>query len=328
MNALPEFSRLVELDIRDAWRLEAYEFTPWLADNLEYLSDALGVCLELIKREAPVGPFSADLLLRNASDKSLILVENQLEASDHSHLGQILTYLQGLEAKTVVWIAPRFRDEHLSAVRWLNQNTLSEYAFFAIQLKAVRIGDSPIAPVLEVLERPNEWERAVHRAAQAEISEQGQLRQEFWRHYLALFPTEEAFGPPNAANSRWHSLRESNLIISQFLSDTRLGLFVRGLRNAESEEVFNRLRPHKDVLEGKTSSQLVPSKDGRFLLLERNEILADRSKWDDLARWLNGTTQLYEQVLKDLFATSTIAESNHQPINTPGYSHGQEEAQQ
>lgn len=195
------FGQLIEVDIRSAWVHEAHQFTPWLAENLAYLSDALGVPLELVQRESAVGPFLADLLLQNASDNSLVLVENQLETSDHSHLGQILTYLQGLEVKTVVWVAPKFRDEHLSAIRWLNNNTLPEYAFFAIQIKAARIGDSPIAPVLEVLERPNEWERAVHRAAQSEVSEQGIVRQEFWRHFQNLSPDESAYGAANAANS-------------------------------------------------------------------------------------------------------------------------------
>jgi hypothetical protein len=319
MADLPQvtFGRLTDVDIRSAWIHEAHQFTPWLADNLGYLSDALGVTLELVQREAAVGPFSADLLLQNTNDNSLVLVENQLEVSDHSHLGQILTYLQGLAAKTVVWIAPRFRDEHLSAIRWLNSNTLEEYAFFAVQIKAVRIGDSPIAPVFEVLERPNEWERAVHRAAQNEVSEQGLLRQEFWRHYLNLFPAELAFGEANAANSRWHTMSECNLIVGQFLSTTRIGVYIRGLRNADSIEVYDRLLGKKDTLEEQTSVKLLPNRDGRFLLLERDDSLADQSRWDELSQWLYQVTKRYEQMLVANFNTNAVYSSPiHQSLTT------------
>lgn len=90
-----------------------------------------------------------------------IVIENQLEQSDHTHLGQILTYLAGLKAKTVIWIAPEFRTPHLSAIRWLNERTIEGFSFFAIRVRVVRIGDSPVAPIFEVVEQPNDWDRAV-----------------------------------------------------------------------------------------------------------------------------------------------------------------------
>ena len=301
----PNFGRLVEVDIRKAWEHEAHQFTPWLAANLAYLSEALDVPLDLVQREAAVGPFSADLLLQNANDNSLVLVENQLETSDHSHLGQILTYLQGLEAKTVVWIAPKFRDQHLSAIRWLNNNTLKEYAFFAVQIKTVQIGDSAIAPVLEVLERPNEWERGVHRAAQSEVSEQGVVRQDFWQRYLDKYPEEAAYGSANAANSRWHTLSESGLIVGQFLSATRIGVYVRGLRSAVPDDVYTRLSEFSKALETELTASLLPNKDGRFLLTERSIDLLDRTQWDELCQWLNQVTQRYEQSLRAHFKLQT-----------------------
>lgn len=299
------FGKLIEVDIRTAWDHEAREFTPWLAANLACLSDALGVPLELVQLEAAVGPFSADLLLKNASDSSLVLVENQLQTSDHSHLGQILTYLQGLEAKTVVWVAPHFRDEHLSAIRWLNNNTLSEYAFFAIQIKAVRIGDSPIAPVLNVLERPNEWERAIHRMAQSEVSEQGIMRQKFWQRYQELFPEESAFGAAKAGNCRWHTLGECELIVGQYLSATKVGVYVRGLKNASPTNVYDRLLVSREVLEKELSATLLPHKEGRFLITERSIDISDYMQWDELCRWLCQVTRRYEQELRAYFNHQT-----------------------
>ncbi|MEZ5733869.1 MAG: hypothetical protein R3D97_16250 [Paracoccaceae bacterium] len=103
------FGRLVDLPLREAWKHEAIEFTPWLAENIDHLSDAIGIPLELTGTEVRVETFAADILARNQNDDSLVLIENQLEEGDHNHLGQIMTYLAGLDAQTVVWIAPRVR---------------------------------------------------------------------------------------------------------------------------------------------------------------------------------------------------------------------------
>ena len=154
-----EFSELKDVPLREAWPHEANDFTPWLADNLHRLSQAIGVDLELEGTEVSVEGFSADILARIPSDNSMVVIENQLENTDHTHLGQVLTYLAGLEAQTVIWIAREFQGPHLSAIRWLNSHTVDPFAFFAVKVRAVRIGDAPapVAPLFEVLERPNDW---------------------------------------------------------------------------------------------------------------------------------------------------------------------------
>ena len=154
-----QFDRLVDLPLREAWKHEALEFTPWLAQNIDHLSEAIGVPLELTGTEVAVETFSADILARNPMDDSIVLIENQLETTDHTHLGQIMTYLAGLEAQTVIWIAPAFREPHLSAIRWLNEHTADGFSFFAVKARVVRIGDSPYAPIFEVVEKPDHWQR-------------------------------------------------------------------------------------------------------------------------------------------------------------------------
>ena len=153
------FGRLEDLPPRDAWGHEAHAFTPWLAENIDRLGEAVGMELELTGQEVRVERFAADILARDPTDGSAVLIENQLEATDHTHLGQIMTYLAGLDARAVIWIAPEFREPHLSAVRWLNDHTAESFSFFAVRLRVVRIGDSPMAPVFEVVEKPNGWER-------------------------------------------------------------------------------------------------------------------------------------------------------------------------
>ena len=143
---MDEFGRLEPVDLRTAWKHEALNFTPWLAENLDRLSHAVGIEMNLEDTEVQIGRFSADILARNAQDESLVLIENQLEWSDHTHLGQILTYLAGLQAQSVTWVASGFEEAHLSAIRWLNEHTAEPFAFFAVRVGVVRTGASPWRP--------------------------------------------------------------------------------------------------------------------------------------------------------------------------------------
>lgn len=155
--------RLDSVRLRDVWPHEAHDFTRWLADNLDRLSEVLGVELEWGATEHPVGRYSLDILARVArpdGSAELVVIENQLEQSDHDHLGKCLTYASGVGASTVVWITPLLNAEHRAAVEWLNQNTHDGIRFFVIQPRAVRIGLSPPALVLDVVVRPNDWQKA------------------------------------------------------------------------------------------------------------------------------------------------------------------------
>ena len=182
------FSRLIDLPPREAWANEARAFTPWLSENIDQLGEAIGMRLELTGTEVAVETFAADILARDLMDDTLVLIENQLETTDHTHLGQIMTYLAGLNAHTVVWIAPGFREPHLSAIRWLNEHTADGFSFFAVKLRVVRIGDSPFAPVFEVIEKPNGWEREVRQKAQSEGAAYYDVKAEFWTEMLARHP--------------------------------------------------------------------------------------------------------------------------------------------
>src|SRR6266851_3093921 len=137
-----ELGTLVFLDPRDVWSSESIEFTPWLADHLDLLGEALGIDLELDGREAPVGDFSADLLARDNNRDRLVVIENQLEQTDHDHLGKMLTYAAGRSAGVVVWIAKKIREEHRAAIDWLNEHTDEELEFFAVELQVPKIDES------------------------------------------------------------------------------------------------------------------------------------------------------------------------------------------
>ncbi len=191
--------RLERVELRDIWLSEAVDFTPWLAreENLTLLGEALGLDLVLEAQEKPVGPFRADILCKDLGADSWVLVENQLERTDHTHLGQLMTYASGLEAATIVWIAARFTEEHRSTLDWLNRITEGDFRFFGLEVELWRIGDSPAAPKFNIVSQPNDWSKAVAHAARAiddaELSEVRLKQRAYWAAlHLAL---DEKRGP-------------------------------------------------------------------------------------------------------------------------------------
>lgn len=162
------FGRLEPVSIRTGWQHEALDFTPWLAqdENISLLSNTVGLGAVTVEAtERAVGRFSADIVGRDEGN-GYVLIENQLEPTDHRHLGQILTYLAGLEGRaTVIWIATKVLDEHRAAVDWLNTHTSDQFDFFAVELQLWRIGSSPVAPRFHVVAKPNNWSRTVARMA-------------------------------------------------------------------------------------------------------------------------------------------------------------------
>lgn len=182
----PVLGRLNRVDLRDIWTSEASDFTPWLAreENLSVLGETLGIDLELEAQEKAVGPFRADVLCKDIGSGAWVLVENQLERTDHSHLGQLLTYASGLQAVTIVWIAARFTDEHRSTLDWLNKITDDSFQFFGLEVELWRIGDSPAAPKFNIVSKPNDWSRSVAQAARAidetELSDIRIMQRDYW----------------------------------------------------------------------------------------------------------------------------------------------------
>jgi hypothetical protein len=162
-----QLGRLERVELRDIWASEAASFTPWLArsENIAILGETLNIELELEAQQRAVGPFRADLLCKDIDTDRWVLIENQLERTDHTHLGQLLTYASGLDAVTIIWIAARFTEEHRSTLDWLNKITNESFRFFGLEVELWRIGDSPAAPRFNIVSKPNEWSHSVAKAA-------------------------------------------------------------------------------------------------------------------------------------------------------------------
>ena len=175
-----ELARLQPVDPRDVWESEATNFTPWLAEpeNLRLLGETLGTELDGAKTEQTVGSFSADIVATNAANNRTVVIENQLNRTDHDHLGKILTYAAGLNALTVVWIAKQFTEEHRAALEWLNSHTGADIGFFGLEIEVWRIGDSRCAPKFNIVAKPNEWVKTLPAKTKLTATQQAQF--DFW----------------------------------------------------------------------------------------------------------------------------------------------------
>ena len=183
--------RLESVDPREIWPDEARNFTPWMLNNAPYLGDILGLEIELESREHQVGSYYLDLFGRDVSNQCVLIVENQLTTTDHRHLGQLLTYAAGTrpQAGTIVWIAPKFRDEHRDALDFLNSrvsgDSSSQIRFFGVEMAVVKIGNSVPAPQFTVVSSPTGWNEQIAevRAATSGTS-RAQTYRTFWSKYL------------------------------------------------------------------------------------------------------------------------------------------------
>lgn len=281
-------------DLRDAWKHETQDFTPWLSENLDRLASELGVELEKEDTEMHVGPYRADIVARTRMDDSRVVIENQLEEANLQHLGQVLAYLAGLDAKIVVWIARGFDEAHLSAIRWLNDHTVAPYAFFAVRVRVVRIGSSPLAPVFEVLERPSNWDRSVRETATSgDLSDRGQFRRDFWAHVAKNHPGEVR--PGFAGSNVNHHVKEAGLRISQYIAWDRVGIFLGGTRGEPEDAVLPRIDPYLEPLRAALEGEQINKWGTSFCQIDTS----DRANWDSMAKWLHDRRLIYEQVLRE-----------------------------
>ena len=182
-NQLAKLTRIE--DIRTVWPRERQDFSAWLLGNGEHLGEVLGIEVELDHAEEPVGDFALDLVGRDLTNDAILIVENQLESSDHSHLGQVLVYAAGTGAGTIVWVAKQFRAEHRQALNWLNENTDDDSHFFGVEVAAVLIDESLPAPLLTLVVQPSDWQKRLRqRTSSSRSTGRARLYAEFWDRFI------------------------------------------------------------------------------------------------------------------------------------------------
>lgn len=205
-----KLGKLQEVDIRTVWKHEQYDFSKWLAteENIQELGDTLNLSLTDVETEKFVGNYRCDIICKDEITGKMVLIENQLEPTNHDHLGKIITYASGLDAAVVVWIVSSARDEHASAIEWLNKHTDDEISFFLLEVHAYKIGDSDPAPQFKIIEQPNDFVKTVKTIAKnTELNESQKCRLEFWTQFNdAIEQRGKPFNKRKASTDHWYSV--------------------------------------------------------------------------------------------------------------------------
>ena len=315
-------------DIRLAWRGEATDFTPWLAEaeNLSALADALGFGkdgFEFVAKEVNVGPFRADILARDltSAEGDLVLIENQFGKSDHDHLGKLITYASGLKAKTIVLIGEEIREEHRSAMNWLNQISDDHHQFFAVSLELWRIGASLPAPKFEVIVRPNDWERRVHAPAISAFGDMTDLRADYLRYWEVLAERlrelESGIRPRKPAAKNWmdYSLGVTGICVRLELSGQKsrikAGLYLNGIH---SKEQFAHLQSDLPSIEIEYGGALdwdpLPNKQAaRIGLSLEGANPTNETDWPRQHRWLADQLVAFNRTFRSRISRLRVEDS-------------------
>jgi hypothetical protein len=303
-------SKLKRVPMREAWKHEASDFTPWLAEaaNLDTLAQALGLSeLEAVATEHWVGNFKLDILCTDGDEQ--VIIENQLDETDHKHLGQILAYAAGVGARKVIWLAESFRAEHIAALQFLNDNTTDNLSFFGVQIELWRIGDSPLAPKFEVVVKPNDWTKASREQARAasSTSPTKQLQQKFWTALVErLAITAPQIRPQKPRPQHWlnNSIGRSGfgLNITANTRDERLGveLWMPGL---QAKEHFALLLPQKQGIESALGfsldwQELPEARACRIAAWYTGASIENEGRWNEYLDWITQRLVKMDQVLR------------------------------
>lgn len=308
-----ELGKLTPVELRKVWPNEASDFTPWLAreENLAILSDTLGIPLEFEAREKEVGSFEADMLCKDLDSGAWVLIENQLEQTNHTHLGQLLTYASGLEAMVSVWVAKTFREEHRSALDWLNKITDERSRFFGVEVELWRVGDSLPAPKFHIVASPNDWSRSVARAARAE-AEQSEARKRhiaYWTAFDAVLSATsgsvKAGLKPQPGHWMNYSIGRSDfdlaVVAVRRSREIRAELYIKG---GNAKAYFHLLEEQRGGVEKALGYELdwqeLPDRKGSRIVVTRGGVDPDDEKgWQEQHKWLAARLNELHEVFAD-----------------------------
>lgn len=260
-----KLGKLQEVDIRDVWSHEQYDFSKWLAteENIKELGDTLNLSLTDVETEKYVGNYRCDILCKDDITNKVVLIENQLESTNHDHLGKIITYASGLDASVVVWIVSSAREEHASAIEWLNKHTDDDLSFFLLEIHAYRIGDSEPAPQFKIVEQPNDFSKSVKNMARnANISDAEKNRLEFWTQFNDVLDQRgKPFNKHKATTDHWYSvgMGSSDCHISIDLVNKEHKIRV-GVWIPDNKDLFDRFYSNKEVIEESCGKKLTWSR--------------------------------------------------------------------
>jgi len=305
--------QLKKVDLRQIWSDEARDFTPWLANeqNVALLGDTIGLELEVEAQEKNVGPFKADILCKETTDDHFVLIENQLERTNHAHLGQLLTYAAGLNAVTIVWIADHFTDEHRAALDWLNEITSEDFRFFGLEIELWQIGESEVAPKFNIVCKPNDWTSDISRAtrsiSEGELSDTKRLQLEYWTELRQRLEARNS--PLRGTKPRPQHWNTFSIGRSQFNMhagvNTQSG-FVRVGISCKSPHAlahFELLKQQKNEIESEIGTELewegLPNRKESRIAIRRLDLdPTDRTDWPEQHEWIANQLEAFDTAFR------------------------------
>lgn len=307
-----KLGKVERINVRTAWPNEAAHFTPWLASEqgMELLQEALGIEMEVEATEKFVGPFKADILAKrtDTTDDHWVLIENQLEKTDHRHLGQLLTYAAGLKAATIVWVAERFEEEHRAALDWLNEITSETFAFYGLEIELWKIQDSPPAPMFNIIAEPNEWTREVQQKADDSVSDLKQQQRRFWNTLRTiLIDKKSKVRPQKAHPQHWtdFALGRSGAWLCATVNKAKKCVSVEfSFRGPPGKVWYTELDAQKSTIDaqipGLSWQRLDGRKQSRIALYLENTDPTNEAEWPVQHAWLVEKLELFHQVFRPL----------------------------
>ena len=289
-----KLGKIKRVDLRNIWKKEDKEFTPWLKENIDLLSEKLGIEIIDTQTEEKIGDFKLDIIGKEANTKKFVAVENQLESTNHNHLGQLITYSAGINAGIIIWIAKELREEHKRALEWLNENSISEISFFGVEVHAISIDNSNPAVDFRVIVKPNDWERNIKSSTKrtdTEISYVG-FYSELVNFYSEINPN---FRKVKAQPQSWLNFgtgRGGLYFGWAFRMGNRFSveLYIDTGDEIENKRIFDELKKYKDDLgiKGVEWEELETKRACRIVIYRKTsgpiKSLKDREK-DDLINW-------------------------------------------
>ncbi|MCZ7649416.1 MAG: DUF4268 domain-containing protein [Planctomycetota bacterium] len=307
--------RLAPVELRTVWADEAREFTPWLAENLDRLSEVLDMDFELDGVEVAVGPYKADIVANDANSNAKVIIENQFGKTDHDHLGKIITYASGLGASAIVWIAEAFTEEHRQAIDFLNTNASPGLRLFALEIGVYKIGDSAPAEQFKIISKPNEYSVAVKSKSRGETETQA-LYLEFWSAFKEYCrstgsslklrkPRPQQWTAMAVGRSKFHL----SLAASSMHKRISCEIYIRGANAKRAFELLERSRGQIEKETGTLDWDKLPDGQDCRIALRRHEVnVSDRSVWNSAFEWLRKNAEVFHRVFSPLVKALPIAD--------------------
>lgn len=308
-------SRLKKVDLRDAWKHEAIDFTRWLAEesNLRLLADEVGFDIKLVRTEAAVGNFNVDILAEEENTGRKIIIENQLEVTNHDHLGKLITYASGYDAGVIIWVVKDVREEHRQAIDWLNEHTDEEIEFYLVKIEVYQIENSPLAPKFEIVSKPNDWAKAVKESVgRGEVTETKLKQLEFWnmlRDYAKERNAQIRF--QKAYPQHWTNISiGSSDAHMAFTIRSKEGIFGVEIYISDNKDLYAQLFQNKEAIERDLGEQLewmeLPEKKASRIRISLPGDFNDQTKWETYFSWILGVAEKFQSVFPKYLRNSQI----------------------